>query len=688
MWSRWRRKQQTIFNAGQGGHDFENMSEEQNEHMRQTWFNARMVKRWNKIARQRKKEAKLAKKSEDMRIKNAPKANLTNAKAVYKQSILPNKYNSYANINRDDKPRPTFYNSQLGYHLVNNKQVPAPQMTWYEWARTFEEFPVEDAEGNITMEHPKINSLEIRILQWMEQYDKLLVLAFRGARKSTNGIRFAKRKILDFGWTVCYGGGDVDLVADYAIAIRQQFMENPEILDQYGYIIDDKAKNTQTKMFWLSQKQSAGKEPGLAIITSPSSAKGKSRIGGHPRLIVFDDIISDEVEGSPRLIKKISKWFWKAVRPMMTHNTKLIVIGTMKDPEDIYNEIEGKEMFEVKRIKAIEKYPNGGQETPLYEPAKGKWYYVKNTRNKWAGIRGMVGGVPGFDRYNEELWTRAGRCPYYIGNDPKKGFDGNRMSVQEFLLIRHEMGVTYFEYEYQLNAIPITKGYLKWENINWFNPKKINIHKNLHHQLRCNAFLDQAFGFSNRADWNCLGVGSQFEKEFYLHQMWVWKGGGVGKKIKMIEEMCGKFSKDGKPEHSYINNVYIESDVAQSEDARQIKQTLGVRDGKKYIPIELYRQSGVKKKDMKEIGTPKVVYKLPDDIDSSKKSKIIRILNDLDVKMEMNHIHINENIEAYKEFNLCRTFPYCNKFDPLDVLASLVRICTARGRRKTRCVVR
>ena len=156
----------------------------------------------------------------------------------------------------------------------------------------------------------------------------------------------------------------------------------------------------------------------------------------------------------------------------------------------------------------------------------------------------------------------------------------------------------------------------------------------------------------------------------------------------MVEEACRLFSKDKDPAHTYINNVYIESDVAQTEDARQIKQSLGIRDGKKYIPIELYRQSGIKKKDMKEIGTPRVVYELPDDINPKKKSKIIRILNDLDVKMQMNHIHINNDIAAKKQFDLCRTFPYCNKFDPLDVLASLVRICTTRGRGKTRCVVR
>jgi len=670
MWNKWKKNQKALFKAGKEAYDIDGFSKEELKELQLKWINARLLKRSKKASEKLKKtEAPNLKISSVMKNSNLPKS-------IYSSKL-------------DVKPAPTSYNSTLGTKVIAGKTVDAPVYDWSGWSFRYEKFEVEDEYGNITLVPPKINSLELRILHLMELHNKLLLLVFRGSRKSTNGMRFAKRKILDFGWSVCYGSGDVDLVVDYAIAIRQEFMENKEILNDYGYILDDRAKNTQTKMFWLSQRQSAGREPGLSVVTSPSSTKGKSRIGGHPRLIMFDDIISDEVEGSAKMLKKISKWFWKAVRPMMKANTKFIVIGTMKDPEDIYAELEDRDTFHVEKIPAIYIYPNRGQEEPLYKPEKGKWYYVRNKRSKWAGVAGLVGGEVGFDEYNEDLWGWDGRVQYYLNDKPKNGYDGIRMSMQEFLLIRHEMGMTYFEYEYQLNAIPLTKGYLKWEAVKYFKPAELNLHKNIHLQQNCHAFLDQAFGFRNEADLNCLGVMSESAGNFYLHDLWAWTGGGVNKKIQMIKAMADKYTDSKRPNTTFIKNIYIEADVTQTQDATEIKQALSFNeDGTKYLPIEAYRQSGEKKAGKREIGSHKVVYQLPDDINPKKRSKIIRILNEVDVPMQMGRIFMSTELSAKRELNMSKTFPYCKKLDPLDVLGSLMHICKTRGKPRVRAIAR
>ena len=593
-----------------------------------------------------------------------------------------------------EKPDPTYYDSQIGVIEIQNnvyfdgdvgpdgKLVRAPLLDIKQWAYKYEEFPQKIMIQNPrtckyyqkeVMRPAEINDLEVKFHEEMKAHDRILLLAFRGARKSTAGMRFGKKEVLDKGVTLAYFSSNVDLVTDYSEEIKSQFTFNKRILKDYGYIIDDKKTKRKDQMFWMAQRRSAAREPGLAVGSSPGSGKGKSRIGGHPKILIIDDPIGEEQEGSALLRKKVSRWFWKQVWPMLTDETKLIVIGTMKDPEDLYNEIIEKEIMEVIKIRAIEKWPNNGQTEAFYKETEGKWYYTRfkkeNERKaKIRGVAGIVGGRAGFDGYYEFCWNDPGRIQYYINNDSSIGIDRNRMSLQECLLKRHEVSPINFEYEYQLNAIPVEEGYLAWNKMDRFDYDDEGIPSRDALYFNCQSFFDQSFGQSNRADYCAIAIVAQVENDMdikhnYLLDLKIWRGGGVGKKIQMLRSLA--------EQHPYVENWGVEADVINSADAIEIKNSLPELN---IIPIY---QRAAKKDEEEGIERTKVVYKLPDDIPAKKRTKIIRILNQLDVPMSMGRIHIYKGINSEDMilFNKCKNFPKCEKIDPLDATGSAIEMC-------------
>jgi hypothetical protein len=593
-----------------------------------------------------------------------------------------------------EKPSPTYYDSQIGLIEIqgqiyfdgdigpDGELVEAPILGIKEWAYKYEEFPQKIMIQNPRnrkyyqkeiMRPAEINDLEVRFHEEMMVHDRILLLAFRGARKSTAGMRFGKKAVLDKGVTLAYFSSSASLVTDYSEEIKSQFTYNKRILKDYGYIIDEKKTKRKDQMYWMKQRRSAAREPGLAVGSSPGSGKGKSRIGGHPNILIIDDPIGEEQEGSALLRKKVARWFWKQVWPMLTSDTQLIIIGTMKHPQDLYNEIIEKEIMEVIKIRAIEEWPNNGQTEAFYEVKEGKWYYTRfkkpsERKAKIRGVAGIVGGRAGFDGYFESHWNDPGRVQYFLDDDSSLGIDRNRMALQEFLIKRHEVSPVNFEYEYQLNAIPVEAGYLAWDRMTSFDYEDEGIPSKEELHFNCQAFFDQSFGQSNRADYCAIAIVSRVEDEmeinhYYLLDLKVWRGGGVGKKEQMMAALAEK--------HPYVEHWGIEADVINSADAIYLKQHLPELD---IIPV--YQRA--KKNDEEEgVERTKVVYKLPDDIKSNKRAKIIRILNQLDVPMSMGRIHLYKGIdpEDMVKFNACRNFPKCEKFDPLDAKGSAMEMC-------------
>ena len=602
----------------------------------------------------------------------------------------------------DHPPPPTFYNTWEGsifiggkkYHhkdLAFGKLVDAPPLTHEEWAARHEIFPyfvrVKDPKSGEWIREKqylpaRLNKLDKQIHDAIDKNPKILIKIFRGSHKSTVLQRHAKRRIGDYHESITYFSYSSDQVTEYSMEIKDQFSKTPSMLRTYGYIIDDDRMKQVKKMFWIPYpgQRISTRQAGLSV----GSTQGMQRTGGHPDDIYIDDPESEDIQDSDKELKNLLRWFTKQIMPMMTSGTRMVIAGTPKDPHDLLNFIE-REMgtFQVLTIRAIEAWPNG-QTEPCDQPLPGKWYYVWNKRfdalrAEVSGVAGIKNGEVGMETFREEYWDRPGRVQYWLDDDPTRGYDLVRMSLQEFLLIRKEIGVDAFESEYQMNAVNVKAGYLgfqhlrmfTWDSIDYPTPKQVF--------GNCCAFFDQAFGDSNFADKNCIAVLGEFEDNYYILDLLVWRGGNVFTKIEMVKYMYNH--------HPQIQIFGIEADETNAEDVRTMIEYLPD------LPIEPIHQNRRTDEDSTEDGIhlAKVVIANMTEIPVAKRSKVMRIINQFSSTLPAGKMWMLQGIgrdqieiitkmgdkwiNPLDEFKLQWSFPFCKKFDVIDAIGSAKEIC-------------
>jgi len=596
------------------------------------------------------------------------------------------------------KPPPTGYNSQEGYRIINGqkymhgeigpdgKPVDAPILTWDEWSYLFEKFEyrwkeqktVKIGEKEVIKTIAKkeyrpaiLNNMDHIFLEAIESNDMALILSYRGSRKSANGTRFVKRMILDYGATVGYFSATANLAKDYLKAIIRELTFNVQILRWYGYIIDEETgRSVREGVFWMTQRDSASREPGLVV----GSAEGTSRLGGHPQYIVLDDVVTEECSGSDTKLEAIQEWYTKQIDPMLTtSDCKMIVIGTMKDPHDLYNFLIDTEMFIVQKIPAIYTWPNGGQEIPgqIHDPMK--WYYVyhndpKTGQKLKGGVANIRGGLVSFQEYNQRDWNRIGRVQYYVDDDPSKGLDKNRMAMQEFLMKLARMTIESFKCEFQMIAIVVGGSYLKFDKIRMFDLTKESLGFDPNElKTNVNAFFDQSFGETNRADFNCISVVGERDEKFYILDLFIWRndGRGVFQKAEMIEMV--------KKKYPFIMQFGIEAGQINAEDTATLIKLLPDID---LIPVY---QNKKKSEDDTGIETVKLMIEFSDPELKKKQGKIIRIINQWSTKLVSDAVFMRNGIdyEAIEEFDNEKSFPKCKKFDVIDSIGSAFDLCSS-----------
>jgi phage terminase large subunit-like protein len=589
----------------------------------------------------------------------------------------------------DMKPPPTFYNSVEGSVIIYGKKylhgeigpdgnpVNCPPLTDEEWGKKYEMFTVKEKVWNkektdfkiIKVNRPPVfNPIDFKLMKILNTERKVLILIFRGGHKSSNVTRKVKRLVLDEGMRVAYFSSTTELTKDYSALIQEELTNNAQVLRDYGFIIDTERGNAKGRMFWAHQKGTASRDPGMTI----GSAQGKSRVGGHPDWLILDDPVGEEVEGSEAQLKAIQRWFTKQIYPMAMGFCNIVIVGTMKDPNDLYNYIEGLETFEVIKIRAIMEWPNNGQKKPGTAHDKNKWFYYRTRKNakaspKITGVAGLIGGKVGMNEYEFLKWDLPGRVQYYIDNDSSKGYDKERMSMQEFLLIRRDIGKDAFECEYQMRAIKVGAGYLKFSNMKPFTYDALPFPKEY---LEDNtvAMFDQAFGESNRSDWNCIFVSAKYLDLYYILDIFVWRGGGVIKKVKMLRAT--------KQKYPFIGQMGVEAGQINAEDTVFIQGQLG--DEMDIVPIY---QNKPKKADEYGVEPVKLIIEFTEQIPSGKKAKYTRIINQWGTKLTVGKIYIRAGInqDAIEEFENEHNFPGCKHVDVLDAGGSSFDLCDEGG---------
>jgi hypothetical protein len=596
-----------------------------------------------------------------------------------------------------DKPPWTGYNSWEGSLTVDpwgvnpivyrDQQVKldrtkanCPMKTDAKWAEDYEKFHyyklIVEKDGSYKyvkrLLPAHLNKFDLRVMDLLHKYQKLLILTFRGSHKSTNILRYIKRCIADMGKTVTYLSWSADLALDYANQIQDEFTTNKEMLRDYGFMINEDKGNRKAKMYFLSQNPSI-RQPGL----NTGSSQGKSVVGGHPDVIVADDPVGEEVEESKKLLKHVQRWWTKQILPMASESTQIVVAGTIKDANDLYAFIEkANDGFHIEKIAAIKIWPNDGQMDSADRDDGVHWYYQEHIRSEdnqreIVGVYGLRGGEVGMDEFNMSKWGIPGRAQYFLDNDPKKGFDGNLMSMQEFLLIRRSIGKEAFASEYQMEVTNLVSGMLKFDRLQWFDwnstgiPPKQVILKNVH------SFFDMAFGSSARSDKNVIATVGEYMGCYFIIDLEVWQGGGVTEKIRRIKEV--------KKKHPYTCRFGVEADFANSEDAITIK-TYFDNNPSYNIFIDKIEQNAFKRskdeKELRDMGHAIINFDSVD-IPATKRSKASRIFNQWNVKLEYYKIWIFGGIatDALDEFRTQWGFPSIIRFDVLDAVGSCFDLC-------------
>lgn len=371
----------------------------------------------------------------------------------------------------------TGYNSTTGVNNITGH--PCEKLNWTQWSYRF--LKVEVNHEFVPMVLPKHVA---DLLDLIDKYPGLLLLIARGHIKSTLLQIFTLRKMCDFQSRFLYIGGSKDEVIRYTENIRSELKENPIILHYYGYLPHPKRGDSKKGLYLRTPTKTFSHDPHLTFATPPKGSSGTSKLGGHSDYIVLDDIQGEDIKTSDKLKRKHENWFDRNIMPMRKGKTKIIIAGTRKDYDDIYNYIKIKRYLYTFEKPAIIKYPNGdkdeyklitrddgvqvwegGQSDPVNGDLK-KWCYhrteLTETVGKYTttqfivdGIENLRGGEVFWDEFRKEGWDDR-PIKYYKSNGE---YDKTLMTLQELLLekgfleTQKDKGHFSFSSEYQLNPV-------------------------------------------------------------------------------------------------------------------------------------------------------------------------------------------------------------------------------------------
>jgi len=378
------------------------------------------------------------------------------------------------------------YNSQTGEN--------GPKLTWDQWTRKFLTIKSRTPSGYVR-KPMTLAKHQIDILKAIDADDSdgLQLLIARNHRKSTTLEVYSIRNLCDHQARILYISGSKDEVIRYTENIRSTLQSNARILYYYGYLPSLLKGNSQKGVYLRSLIDGIVSEPdfdkdaNLSFATSPKANSGSSKLGAHPDAVIIDDMQGEEVEMYDNIKRKHEKWFDRNIMPMRNAGTKLVIAGTRKAEDDIYDYIMSKDMLFTVQKPAILEFPNDDQDEPMNEDelSDSKWSYFYEDRsrsigdevitNKFlAGVKNLKGGRVFWNEFRMGNWDNRS-IQYRKANGQ---FNKNLMAMQELLLekgfleAKAEQGGFSFLAEYQLNPKESKGKHFKKEQLQYFSLNK------------------------------------------------------------------------------------------------------------------------------------------------------------------------------------------------------------------------
>lgn len=374
---------------------------------------------------------------------------------------------------------------------------------------------------------------------------------------------------------------------------------NRKIIHDYGYLPHDKAyKGLRGK--WTAQmlqlkRNIVAQEPTLIGLSQGAT----NMLGYHFDGGLIDDPWSTEIQRQKGAKEKWLNWFTETFLGCIEKGAFCWMLFTRKGVDDLYADIIYRRgLFKEIRRPAIIKYPS-------------KYNYIFDEKKRPV--------------MNQELGVPA----VIIGSDDWEIYDEchGRFSIEYLLGKRKQMGKYKFEQEYQCNPVPMEGGLLNWKDLKIYNEPKFvleEFEKPSYKQMSYVAFMDQAFGLSDRADYTVITVMGFYGGRIYFDK--IYRGRWTSQqKINMVKQVFKDYPKLAK--------MGIETGLVQTWAAKQIMESL---PSLPLIPVD---QRGAGRNYNLAVGSLR-------ELDA----KIIRIHDQWSVPLVRGNMYVNAEMEHFDDF--------------------------------------
>jgi len=120
---------------------------------------------------------------------------------------------------------------------------------------------------------------------------------------------------------------------DFSRAIRWTYESNERFKEVFGDIV---GRTKWTDVEWL---RAGSKMHGTKDVTLYSAGAGGAIISKRFDLILCDDILDEENTANIEQQEKIETWFWKTLKPCLTPDGVIVVLGTRWAEGDMYEQL-------------------------------------------------------------------------------------------------------------------------------------------------------------------------------------------------------------------------------------------------------------------------------------------------------------------------------------------------------------
>lgn len=333
---------------------------------------------------------------------------------------------------------------------------------WIRWQVIYNKR--NDILASVLLGYEIVPTLHWRIIKHHAKYSQTMVLAFRGAGKTTtatitdaigNIIRNPNVRILIASKTL-------QNAQDFLKEIKGHFESNPNFREVFGNWVG--RRQWDERSIEVNRRTVSAKEPTVMTVGADGAVASK-----HYDVLYADDLVEEENSRTEYMRKRLHNWYYSVLipcleppDPMFPERGQLRISGTRYHPEDMYNHLQKHELAKsTLTIPAIT--PEGESTWPSKFPVE----YLKNKMINMGMVifnaqfqcdcEAMKGEIFNYDHFiieNSTTYPDLGACKVYQGVDLAIGEkESNDMFAQVVIAVKdgHVWVVAYDEGHYRFN---------------------------------------------------------------------------------------------------------------------------------------------------------------------------------------------------------------------------------------------